>query len=334
MSSSKVRLARFDIAKAICIILVALGHFNPEYSPIWYKNFVEGFCSFHMPVFMFASGYLYLAFKKQIPYKQFIVKKCHRLMLPYFVVSVFIISIKLISEGGSLYVQHPVTYEAFIKILYYPEAAYFLWFAWALFDIFVFIPLFDTKNKRIVLFIISVVLHYIDFSLPEIFCLKEMQTQLVWFVCGLLCVDFKENLSKINNIRLINAILYMAFFVSYICICFYGAEKMAIAKGVLSWIGIYVVMHISIMLERIQANRYVRWLISLGVSSYIVYLFHTTFEGLVKSLFVKFGAYVEFNNELFVIQALIVTFIGVCIPFLLYKYILKKNKITKFLFGI
>lgn len=334
MSSSKVRLARFDIAKAICIILVALGHFNPEYSPMWYKNFVEGFCSFHMPVFMFASGYLYMSFKKQIPYKQFILKKCHRLMLPYFVVSVFIIFIKLVSEGGNLYVQHPVTYEAFIKILYYPEAAYFLWFAWALFDIFVFIPLFDTKSKRVLLFVISLVLHYIKSFLPELFCLKEMQTQLIWFVFGLLCVDFREHMNKINRIKAFNVVLYVAFFVSYLCIFFYGAEKMSFAKGVLSWVGIYVVINISQKLETIQTNKSVRLLTSLGVSSYIVYLFHTTFEGLVKSLFVKFGANVELNNGLFVIQAIIVTFIGICIPFLLYEYVLKKNKVAKILFGI
>ena len=30
------RLISFDIAKAICIILVVIGHYVPGYSPQWY----------------------------------------------------------------------------------------------------------------------------------------------------------------------------------------------------------------------------------------------------------------------------------------------------------
>lgn len=333
MNNSINRLVRFDIAKAICIVLVALGHFNPDYSPIWYKNFVEGFCSFHMPVFMFASGYLYLAFGKQISYKQFVLKKCHRLMLPYIVVSIIIISIKLISQND-LYVQHPVSYDAYLKIIYKPEAAYFLWFAWALFDIFLFIPFFNTKKKRFILFLISVVLHYIDWTLPEIFCLKEMQNQLIWFVLGLLCVDYGEKIKQMSNPKFIKVIADITFVILYICILYFGAEKMSIAKCLLSWFGIYVIMQISICLENKHECKFVNGMILLGVSSYIIYLFHTTFEGFVKSVIARYCTLSEFNNELFLVQAFAVTFIGVYIPFLLYNYFLKRYKITRYLFGM
>lgn len=54
------RLLTFDIAKAICIILVVVGHYYPDNSPGWYKNIHDIIYSFHMPLFMFASGYIYM----------------------------------------------------------------------------------------------------------------------------------------------------------------------------------------------------------------------------------------------------------------------------------
>lgn len=69
------RLVSFDIAKALCIILVAIGHYFPTDSPLWYVAFRSWIYSFHMPLFMFASGYIYMAFKKDEPYTAFVTKK-------------------------------------------------------------------------------------------------------------------------------------------------------------------------------------------------------------------------------------------------------------------
>ena len=58
------RLTHFDIAKAIAIILVVIGHFYPSDAPHWYVQMRAWIYTFHMPLFMFLSGYIYLAFKK------------------------------------------------------------------------------------------------------------------------------------------------------------------------------------------------------------------------------------------------------------------------------
>ena len=55
--SNMQRLVFLDIAKAICIILVVIGHYHPENSPEWYNVIWKFIYSFHMPLFMFASGY-------------------------------------------------------------------------------------------------------------------------------------------------------------------------------------------------------------------------------------------------------------------------------------
>ena len=52
------RIISLDIAKAICIILVVVGHYVPDNSPEWYKLMHDVIYTFHMPLFMFASGYI------------------------------------------------------------------------------------------------------------------------------------------------------------------------------------------------------------------------------------------------------------------------------------
>ena len=52
------RSATADIAKTIGIILVVIGHYNPADAPEWYHLANRFIYAFHMPLFMFASGYM------------------------------------------------------------------------------------------------------------------------------------------------------------------------------------------------------------------------------------------------------------------------------------
>lgn len=79
------RIISLDIARAICIILVVIGHYVPDNSPAWYVMLHDIIYTFHMPLFMFVSGYVYMITKKNIGYKSFLIKKIKRLMIPYFV---------------------------------------------------------------------------------------------------------------------------------------------------------------------------------------------------------------------------------------------------------
>ena len=64
-----------------------------------------------------------------------------------------------------------------------------------------------------------------------------------------------------------------------------------------------------------------------------IYLFHTTFEGLVKAVLRKL--LIDSNVwYVFIPSAILVIFSGVIIPMLLYRFVLKKHRITKLLFGL
>lgn len=193
------RLISFDIAKAICIILVVIGHYVPDYSPQWYVGVHDVIYTFHMPLFMFASGFIYMATKKDIPYKNFLWKKVKRLMVPYLSVSAIVITIKLLTEGHA-YVENSVTLMSYVKMFYLLEAGYFLWFIWALWWMFVIVPLFKTKQMRLGLFVLAIILHYITNFLPEFFCLRQFQGMLVYFMLGAVSCDWKQQLSFISKV--------------------------------------------------------------------------------------------------------------------------------------
>ena len=323
------RLISFDIAKAICIILVVIGHYVPDYSPEWYVGVHDVIYTFHMPLFMFASGYIYMATKKDIPYKDFLWKKVKRLMVPYLSVSAIVISIKLLTEGHA-YVENPVTWISYVKMFYLPEAGYFLWFIWALWWMFVIVPLFKTKQMRLGLFVLALVLHYVPSFLPEIFCLRQFQNMLVFFMLGVVCCDWKREFSFVNKIPSWSVIG-----------CFIVAESMKVMdiRGgqiaeLLPYLGIAAIMVLSSLLERWNRKRN-GWLLDVSVSSYIIYLFHTTFEGFAKAVIHKIPFFVDGNNEvLFCINVTIVVVCGVLCPIILHRYVLNKTKMTKVLFGL
>ena len=166
------RLISIDIARAICIILVVIGHYIPDDSPDWYITMRNVIYSFHMPLFMFVSGYVHWATRKPVKYKDFVWKKFQRLMIPYFFTSIVVITIKLLTESG-LSVENPVDFSAFYKMFYLPVAGFFLWFVFALFLIFLIIPFFNTRKHLFILLPLSLGLYFIPVSLPKIFCLAQ-----------------------------------------------------------------------------------------------------------------------------------------------------------------
>ena len=71
---------------------------------------------------------------------------------------------------------------------------------------------------------------------------------------------------------------------------------------------------------------------AVAASSYIIYLFHTTFEGFAKAMLRK----LSLDSSLwyvFVPEALIVIAAGVVFPMLFFK-LFKKYRVTRLLFGL
>lgn len=326
---NRQRIISLDIAKAICIILVVIGHCCPADSPSWYKLTVDFIYKFHMPLFMFASGYIYMAtLKPEVRFLNFFIKKFKRIMIPYFAVSIVIIGLKLLGNNF-LYVHTPVSLEAFIGMLYYPTAGFFLWFCWALFIIFIIVR--TCKNNKILIHLLtclSIIIYFLPIKLPETFCLSKVQMMLIYFMSGVEAVIFKDKIMAIINTPTIYAIICL------ISIYLYAASKYdnSIINLFAGIAGIYSMCRIGKLIS-IRKGKIFNVLISLAGCSYTIYLLHTTFEGTVRAILLKLGLVGSSSME-FIISTVIVVISGIIIPYWLHNKVIIKYRVTRFLFGI
>ncbi len=336
-SYPRKRFYTLDIARALAIILVAIGHFDVEPMPVFYKNLHDIIYTFHMPLFMFVSGFLAMTTMRSVSYAEFIKKKFYRLIVPYFVVSIIILIIKLLSES-KLNVDHPVVPLDFIEIIWLPKAGAFLWFIFALWWLMVLIPIFNTPKKRLLLLIIAIPLHFCSGMVTEYFCFDKMAYFAIYFASGTIMSDI---LRKIP----IKQICLVSFFTFPVLTGIIVSENIEIfgLSNVLSSIfylitafsGIGSSITISNAIERYGHNKIKKVLFSISGASYIIYLFHTTFMGFAKSILVKFKFFTTGNLfEHYTIAEFIVPILfGVVIPYFIFKF-LDRYKITQKIFGL
>lgn len=179
------------------IFLVVLGHSNPG-DPVpnvfeWLQKYIY---SFHMPLFMVISGYLF-SYTGGIrnDYFHFIKIKTVRLLIPYFVISslAFIPKVAL-----SKFAMRPIdlSLSTFVHNFIYPweNVIIFFWFLPTLFLIFVVSPIFDFKNNtpvKTLIITISLVLLNIANPLSEIkfLNLSGVCSYLIYFWIGCLMAN-------------------------------------------------------------------------------------------------------------------------------------------------
>lgn len=313
------RLLYIDIAKGLCILLVVIGHYMPMNAPEWYIAMREIIYYFHMPLFMFVSGFVYRKSNKPIPYKQFILKKADRLLLPYFVVSVLIILLKMIGERG-LTVDHPVTLHSFIEMFYLPSAGFFLWFVYVLFLIFLVIPFFDTNKKMNGLLFFSFCLLLLPVEFPAICCLNQLKAMLFYFVLGCFFSQYEQFRLQVVRIPLVvHVILFAGLFVMLRWVWFdLSAFPHAVIALCLALIGISIITHLSRFIENAN-NRMTQWTLQLSVYSYMIYLFHTTFQGFAKALLQRLSFQEQLGHDVwFAISICVVNVVGIVGPILVF----------------
>lgn len=320
------RTISLDIARAITIILVVIGHYMPDTSPNWYVILHRFIYSFHMPLFLFISGFIYMQTLKKESYLAFVIRKIKRLMIPYFTTSFLVITIRLLSSSNTS-LENPVNLFSYIEMFYLPVAGFFLWFIWVLFIIFLIIPFFKTFKAICILSLISVVLYFLPINLPQYFCLAEFKFYFLYFMFGVLFFHLPKAKQICKNISLyIYFVLLLGLFISMELSTYFNITVILTAL-----VGIATVCKLSIQLSKYTGHlRF--FLLSISSSSYIIYLLHTTFEGFGKAIIPKIITFSNFNISFILCTMLIVT-LGIIGPYFAY-ILIQRNKISCFLFGL
>ena len=325
------RLVSYDIIRALCIILVVMAHFMPAGMPGWYEGLLKVLHSFGMPLFMFISGYIYIYVERQrtaANYLKHVRQKFIRLMIPYYFVSLIVFALNMLYQRG-MYLENPLLILSFYKIFYVPTGlGYYLWFAFTLFMMFLIIPLFNTSKKLNIITIIALVLYFIPYELPGVFCLKELQMYFIYFCLGCLVYDkviLRNFMTKINC--LIALCVFVGMYLLKINVSIYAVDFVTALSGIV------LIMSCLKYFEKLS-ERITKSLLLVAACTYTIYLFHVPFMGIPQDVFnVILRIDVTQNNLIFIGAGLIITLIGVIGPILLHLFVVRYSKVFSFLIG-
>lgn len=331
----KKRLGYLDIAKALCIILVVVGHFCPATTNALWEKVSRAIYSFHMPLFMFASGLLFAHTWKKQPYLSFVSKKFQRLMIPYFCTSIVIIGIKMAMQGV-LHVANEVTLKDLAEMFWYPSAALHLWFVWALMIIFIAAGISPSRTYRLFLTAAAAALWITPVNPPHVFCIDQVCHMAVFFMSGVMFRDlgchrllYPETTAE----KLTGSAIFLGAASAFTLmeILLFNGKLPQVFSRLLPFLGIATVLGLSRCLEKPACGNRKGILMTIGGCSFTIYLFHTTFSEFTKAVMAKFGCTLE-NH--FVLCLACAVAAGIVFPILVQKLALEKSKTLGFLFGV
>jgi len=319
------------LSKAIGIILVVVGHFTSTvYMPAYYSEIKNLIFSFHMPLFMILSGFLFqMSMSRKpgdIPLLPFIKKKFLRLMVPYFFISV---AIALLNFGLGLFmpVKRVVDWRYLLEIFYtnVGGSAVFLWFMYTLFVVFLISALcMKLKGGITILGILSVILYFIP--LPQIFYLSFVHSFIIYFWAGII-------LFLLTDKKKLRPSLAHSIFAIIILTLAYGRKDFVETENLKQFLnlicglsGSYMVICIAHDIQKSSNN----WLMSLGKYSAYIYLLHMAGVYSVRIVYEKMGLFTPFTYSIALALAVIA---GLVLPVILTKYVINKNKSLTFLMG-
>jgi len=205
-----------DYLKGIAIFLVVWGHglqfLDSEYN--CYGNYVFLFIySFHMPLFMCVSGYLFAFSVKKKSFNEMFLIKFKQLMIPVLCWGFLFTWLVYYKELRPLDAKHLTVRYIWLYIRSLP---YHLWFLWSLFVISVISSLLSKRKN------IEVLLHVCTFflllCLPDNFGLSYVKFMYPFFLMGYF---YNKYAMKIHSIK---KYVVVASFIIF-PLCFFGWSK-------------------------------------------------------------------------------------------------------------
>ncbi len=191
---STERLHHIDRAKGLGIVLVVWGHLAGQSTgamPLWFYISVDAIYTFHMPLFMYLSGFVYFLIGAPERFwarpGTFVGKRFDRLMIPFLVFAALVVIGKHFA-GQIGPVDDPVDSipQGFAKVVVNARdnPSISIWYLLVLFIYSVFTPILWRMGRRsmALLFLIGG-LGWL-FPLPEIFYIRRVAVYFIFFVVG------------------------------------------------------------------------------------------------------------------------------------------------------
>lgn len=313
---TRKRLTDIDIAVGISIILVVYGHLQFQLDlPKWYLHSRNFIYKFHMPLFMFFSGFImslsYYKIKNFIQYLDFMKKKINKFLPAYLFFSLTFLIYDTYQTGFDMN-ELKVN---LMNILFIPSKAPagFLWYVYILLQFYFILPILKifTKKYWYLLIVFGFSLHFFDIT--YFFNLNLFCFYFIFIFLGILA---NSNIDKyyffIEKFGLIFLTIFIALIFSYDLIS---------SKLLLGLISIPAIHYISLKLKKLVISKQIA---QVGKFTYYIYLMNTLVMGSLYTILISF-----FKFEINITILLLLFISGIFMPIYIYKKLISKIHILK-----
>ena len=322
--SGRSRREDLDRAKGLAILLVVIGHLVAREPPAgneWYVVLKQALYLFHMPFFMYLSGYVtFLSGAARLPPSKWgtlLSRRAERLLLP-FVVFGLVIAVGKIVAARFLYVDNlPASLpQALLGMVWYTDAspATSVWYIAVLFVLCIITPplLRMLGGSTLRLAILAAAIYLLP--LPHVMYLDRVGTYFLFFVLGGLAWESGDRwLAFIDR----HAWLAVSALVGVCTLLLLPwADRLDGRVGLL--IAGVVSMPALHGLVRVLTRDPFGVLMLLGTYSFVIYLLNTVFIGLTKAVMLRFF---DWDGANFLIYAPVLLAAGLLLPLLVKRWL-------------
>lgn len=266
------RLTDLDVMQGIAMTLVVLGHHKLSFMPEWYMYLFRYIYTFHMPLFIFISGFLIRYSYKKVnsfkEYKLYIRKKAKKFIPPYIIIGI----ICTLLTCNFTDVNFLITNLTNLLISPKESEATFLWYIYLLFIFYCIAPIiFETKTWiKKTLFILALLFSLNRINIPY-FNIDYFTRYFIFFLSGALAVKYYDQIRSINkcfwNFTLIIFILAS--------IIYFMFGKYYLLKYIMQWISIPTFYYIAQILTKFKIVS--KTFVFVSINCFGIYLLHLFF---------------------------------------------------------
>lgn len=185
-----------DVSKGVAIILVVIGHviqFGTSGEGFWDNNLFKIIYSFHMPLFIFLSGYVSAKGIVERSFSNTIKKRFKTLIVPFLSWGVIMYFYSLLGKFVLKGQAETNFLKYIISVILNPDTG--LWFLWVLF--FLTLPASAIAKSKYNI-VISVILYFVILAIPlnDLFSIYMIKWLYPFFFSGVYLSIHKQKLIK------------------------------------------------------------------------------------------------------------------------------------------
>ena len=334
----RTRLTDLDRAKGVAILLVVFGHLVERSDPpgvTWYEPLRIAVYFFHMPFFMYLSGYVtFWTGAASVPiarWPSLVVRRAQRLLVPFFGFGCAILIGKLLASHIMHVDNLPQSLSAGLQSLFLFTAhspAMSVWYIGVLFVYVIATPLLLQLPRlgrlpaETPLLLVAILLYMI--VAPPILYVDRVCRFFIFFVAGGLAARAGSRWWSVIDRWHLAALVALAALLVYAAGGFVHFDWSQAAdahfpyKGYMLAAGLLSMVALHGLVRRLPFAGW-GWLVFIGNMVFAIYLLNTICLGLTKGVLLKF---LHWNAQDFPIIAAIMMVVGVLAPIAIKRYVL------------